>query len=51
MSTELEHLRERNRELEENQRRLVLLYDSIADVIFHLAETRFPVPSRVRRTA
>jgi len=37
MSTELERLRDRNRELEENQRRLALIYDTIRDVIFHLA--------------
>src|SRR5215472_16471487 len=37
MPTELEHLRERTRELEENQRRLALIYDTIRVVIFHLA--------------
>jgi PAS domain S-box-containing protein len=37
MATELERLRERTRELEENQRRLAFIYDTVRDVIFHLA--------------
>jgi PAS domain S-box-containing protein len=37
MATELERLRQRTRELEENQRRLAFIYDTIRDVIFHLA--------------
>jgi PAS domain S-box-containing protein len=37
MATELERLRERTRELEENQQRLALIYDTVRDVIFHLA--------------
>jgi two-component system, cell cycle sensor histidine kinase and response regulator CckA len=37
MATEVERLREQTSELEENQRRLALIYDTVRDVIFQLA--------------